>query len=139
MKRMKKGIESDIKNYYKKISKALPREGRRTLLPDIKTGVNSYLAEHPEANIEDVISYVGTPEDIAAEYYANQDGTKITKKIKASRLILTVVLSIVLFVMAVYICFMLYTFIKDVLYYPLYSAEELEMGKPFVVTETDLL
>ena len=129
MKRMKKGIAKELKKYYKQIAKALPQEGRRTLLPDIKAGVNSYLAENPEA----------TPEDIAAEYYANQDGTKITKKIKASRLILTVVLSIVLFVMAVYICFMLYTFIKDVLYYPLYSAEELEMGKPFVVTETDLL
>ena len=139
MKRMKKGIETDLKRHYKQIDKALPWEGRKDLLPGIKSGVNSYLAEHPEATIDDVIAYVGTPEDIAAEYYANQDGTKITKKIKASRLILTVVLSIVLFVMAVYICFMLYTFIKDVLYYPLYSAEELEMGKPFVVTETDLL
>lgn len=136
---MKKGIETDLKRHYKQIDKALPWEGRKDLLPGIKSGVNSYLAEHPEATIDDVIAYVGTPEDIAAEYYANQDGTKITKKIKASRLILTVVLSIVLFVMAVYICFMLYTFIKDVLYYPLYSAEELEMGKPFVVTETDLL
>ena len=139
MKYMKKGIETDLKRHYKQIDKALPWEGRKDLLPGIKSGVNSYLAEHPEATIDDVIAYVGTPEDIAAEYYANQDGTKITKKIKASRLILTVVLSIVLFVMAVYICFMLYTFIKDVLYYPLYSAEELEMGKPFVVTETDLL
>ena len=139
MKYMKKGIETDLKRHYKQIDKALPWEGRKDLLPGIKSGVNSYLAKHPEATIDDVIAYVGTPEDIAAEYYANQDGTKITKKIKASRLILTVVLSIVLFVMAVYICFMLYTFIKDVLYYPLYSAEELEMGKPFVVTETDLL
>ena len=139
MKYMKKGIETDLKRHYKQIDKALPWEGRKDLLPGIKSVVNSYLAEHPEATIDDVIAYVGTPEDIAAEYYANQDGTKITKKIKASRLILTVVLSIVLFVMAVYICFMLYTFIKDVLYYPLYSAEELEMGKPFVVTETDLL
>ena len=139
MKRMKKGIAKELKKYYKQIAKALPREGRRTLLHDIKAGVNSYLAENPEATVDDVIAYVVTTEDIAAEYYANQDGTKITKKIKASRLILTVVLSIVLFVMAVYICFMLYTFIKDVLYYPLYSAEELEMGKPFVVTETDLL
>ena len=139
MKYMKKGIETDLKRHYKQIDKALPWEGRKDLLPGIKSGVNSYLAENPEATVDDVIAYVVTPEDIAAEYYANQDGTKITKKIKASRLILTVVLSIVLFVMAVYICFMLYTFIKDVLYYPLYSAEELEMGKPFVVTETDLL
>ena len=139
MKSKENDVQTEIETSFQQIAKALPREGRRTLLPDIKAGVNSYLAENPEATVDDVIAYVVTPEDIAAEYYANQDGTKITKKIKASRLILTVVLSIVLFVMAVYICFMLYTFIKDVLYYPLYSAEELEMGKPFVVTETDLL
>ena len=89
---MKKGIETDLKRHYKQIDKALPWEGRKDLLPGIKSGVNSYLAEHPEATIDDVIAYVGTPEDIAAEYYANQDGGNITKKIRIGWKIVIIVL-----------------------------------------------
>ena len=92
MKYMKKGIETDLKRHYKQIDKALPWEGRKDLLPGIKSGVNSYLAEHPEATIDDVIAYVGTPEDIAAEYYANQDGGNITKKIRIGWKIVIIVL-----------------------------------------------
>lgn len=108
---MKNNLEKELDKYYRQISKALPREGRNTLLPDIKAGVNAYLAENPEATIEDVVAYVGTPECIAGEYYANQDSTKITREIKASSVILTVVISIVTFVLTVYIGFMLYTFV----------------------------
>ena len=92
MKYMKKGIETDLKRHYKQIDKALPWEGRKDLLPGIKSVVNSYLAEHPEATIDDVIAYVGTPEDIAAEYYANQDGGNITKKIRIGWKIVIIVL-----------------------------------------------
>ncbi len=135
---MKTNIERDLKGYYKEISKALPKDGRKTLLPDIKAGVNSYLAENPDAAIDDVIAYVGTPECIAGEYYANQDGTKITREIKASRLILTIVISIVMFVLVIYIGFMLYTIVKDVLGFPTYRGDVVEIGRPFDVTETDL-
>lgn len=81
-----------LDNYFDRIAKALPREGRRTLLPDIKDGVESYLAENPDATVDDVIAYVGTPEDIAAEYYANQDGGNITKKIRIGWKIVIIVL-----------------------------------------------
>ena len=64
-------MENDLEKFYKEIEKALPRDGRKTLLPDVKVGVNSYLAENPEATFDDVVSYVGTPECIANEYYAN--------------------------------------------------------------------
>jgi Predicted membrane protein len=81
-----------LDNYFDRIAKALPRKGRKTLLPDIRAGVESYLAENPEAGIDDVVSYVGTPEDIAAEYYSNLDGGEITKEIKVGRKIAVIVL-----------------------------------------------
>jgi hypothetical protein len=64
-------MENDLEKFYKEIEKALPRDGRKTLFPDVKAGVNSYLTENPEATFDDVVSYVGTPECIANEYYAN--------------------------------------------------------------------
>ena len=91
MKSSNNDIEKELNEFYKKISKVLPQDGRKTLLPDIKTGVDSYLVENPEATIDDVISYVGTPECIANEYYANQDGKQLTKEIKIGKKILMIV------------------------------------------------
>ena len=138
MKTKENSIEKDIEKYFKEVSKALPQEGRKSLLPDIKAGVDSYLVENPGATIDDVISYVGTPECIANEYYANQEGTKITREIKTSRLILTVIISVVLLVMVIYIGFMLHAVIKDVLGIPAYYEEVLEIDLPFEVSDSDM-
>ena len=92
MKSKENDGQTEIETYFQQIAKALPREGRKTLLPDIRAGVESYLAENPEAGIDDVVSYVGTPEDIAAEYYSNLDGGEITKEIKVGRKIAVIVL-----------------------------------------------
>ena len=74
-----------MKKYYKEIARALQRNGQKTLLPGIRAGVDSYLAENPDAAIDDVIAYVGTPECIANEYYANQDGRELTKEMKVGK------------------------------------------------------
>ena len=92
MKSKENDVQTEIETYFQQIAKALLREGRKTLLPDIRAGVESYLAENPEAGIDDVVSYVGTPEDIAAEYYSNLDGGEITKEIKVGRKIAVIVL-----------------------------------------------
>ena len=81
-------MEKDLDNYYKQIAKALPAGGRKALLPGIREGVEAYLAENPDATMDDVIAYVGTPECIAGEYYANQDGREITEEIKVGKKIL---------------------------------------------------
>ena len=122
MKYMKKGIETDLKRHYKQIDKALPWEGRKDLLPGIKSGVNSYLAEHPEATIDDVIAYVGTPEDIAAEYYANQDGGNITKKIRIGWKIVIIVL----------ICLL----IAELIFAAVIVTDMIISGNGYFVTET---
>ena len=137
---MNKGIEKGLKKYYREVARALPRDGRETLLPDIKAGVDSYLAENPEARLDDVIDYVGTPECIAGEYYANQDGTKITKKIKAGRIILIGVVSVVLAALLFLTGFTLFALIKGILGTPAYSVTELEIGPVFEdVTPSNLL
>ena len=102
MKSKENDVQTEIETYFQQISKALPREGRKTLLPDIRAGVESYLAENPEAGIDDVVSYVGTPEDIAAEYYSNLDGGEITGEMKIGRKIVVIIL---LFVLAAAVIF----------------------------------
>ena len=109
-------MRKDLKKYYREIARALPPEGRKTLLPGIRSGVASYLAENPQATLEDVASFVGTPEGIANDYYyANQDGRKITRKINASRRRLTVFSVLVLAALALFIGFLLFELAKSVL------------------------
>ncbi len=108
-------MRKDLKKYYRDIARALPPEGRKTLLSGIRSGVASYLAENPQATLEDVAAYVGTPECIANDYYANQDGRKITRKINASRRRLTVFSVLVLAALALFIGFLLFELAKSVL------------------------
>ena len=137
---MNKGIEKGLKKYYREVARALPRDGRKALLPGIREGVEAYLAENPEARLDDVIAYVGTPECIAGEYYANQDGREITQKIKASRIILIGVVSVMLAALLFFTGFTLFALIKGVLGTPAYSITELEIGPVFEdVTPSNLL
>lgn len=115
MKSKENQREKDIRQYLRNVAKALPPEGRKTLLPGIRSGVASYLAEKPQATMEDVAAYVGTPECIANDYYANQDGRKITRKINASRRRLTVFSVLVLAALALFIGFLLFELAKSVL------------------------
>ncbi len=69
MKSKENQREKDIRQYLRNVAKALPPEGRKTLLSDIRSGVASYLAENPQATLEDVASFVGTPEGIANEVH----------------------------------------------------------------------
>jgi hypothetical protein len=132
---MKSDMQKELREFYRGIAKALPRDGRKTLLPDIKAGVESYLSENPDATIDDVIGYVGTPEDISNEYYANQDGKAITRKINVSRIILISVISVVGAALLLYLGFMLYALVHDRMTYPAYSVTE----PPVVVTRSDAL
>ena len=115
MKSKENQREKDIRQYLRNVAKALPPKGRKTLLPGIRSGVASYLAEKPQATMEDVAAYVGTPEGIANEYYANQNGRKITRKINASRRRLTVFSVLVLAALALFIGFLLFELAKSVL------------------------
>ena len=115
MKSKENQREKDIRQYLRNVTKALPPEGRKTLLSDIRSGVASYLAENPQATLEDVASFVGTPEGIANDYYANQDGRIITRKNNASRRILTVFSVLVLAALALFIGFLLFELAKSVL------------------------
>ncbi len=96
MKSKENQREKDIRQYLRNVAKALPPKGRKTLLPGIRSGVASYLAENPQATMEDVAAYVGTPECIANEYYANQDGRKITQEMRIGRKALLLFLAVLL-------------------------------------------
>ena len=104
MKNKEKSIEKETEAYYKKIAKALPREGQKALLPGIRAGVESFLSENPGATMEDVIAYVGTPEEISNDFSANRDGKAITEEIKVGgKLVWVILISlfVVIFVFAV--------------------------------------
>lgn len=103
MQQMKNNIEKDLKKYYHDIAKVLPLNRKKEFLINIKNGVNSYLADNPNATIDDVIAFIGEPEDIADEYYANKTGEEIVKGIKISKkivfsVIVTLVLGLIIYI-----------------------------------------
>lgn len=123
-----------LDNYFDRIAKALPRKGRKTLLPDIKDGVESYLAENPDATVDDVIAYVGTPEDIVSEYYANLDGREISKEIKIGRKLVIILL---LFLLALAVIFGI-TLAAMLVYNYCFPHEMIDLGTVKVITNSDL-
>lgn len=103
---MKNNLKKELDKYYHDISKALPRNRKKEFLTDIKNGVNSYLADNPEATIDDVITFIGEPKDIADEYYANETGEEITKGIKIGKkivfsVIIVLVIAIIIYIIAI--------------------------------------
>ena len=100
---MKDNFEKELKKYYHDISKALPRERKKEFLADIKKSVNSYLANNPEATIDDVITFIGNPKDIADEFYANETGEKITKELKFGKKIVFGVIIVLILAFIIYI------------------------------------
>ena len=95
-------MEKQLNGFYREIAMALPQDGRKTFLPGIKAGIDSFLADDPDATIDDVISYFGTPECIANEYYAIRDGRQLTKESKTGKNIWMIVLVSLLLVVFIF-------------------------------------
>lgn len=105
---MNNTIEKDLEKYYHDVSKALAcsTKKKQNIISCLKKGVQSYLADNPNATIEEIIEYLGKPNDIADEYYSNETGKEITKNIKTGRKILfcvvvSLVLALVVYIMAI--------------------------------------
>lgn len=102
---MKNNIEKDLKKYYHDISKSLTfnRKKKQNIINTIKMNIKSYRENNPNANIDEIINYFGTPNDIAESYYDTETAGDISTRIKLSRKILICTVSALTLVLLIYI------------------------------------
>lgn len=89
-----------LKSYYREISAWLPCGGRlkREIMCRIRSNVVAYLAENPDANMEEIEYRFGAPKEIAAAYVSDLDAGELLAALRVRRRIVAAVLAAVMFV-----------------------------------------
>lgn len=82
-----------LAKYYRSIRANLPCPWglKQKILREIKSSINSYLIENPDADIHCIAQQFGTPAEITASYLDEMDPQKLAKQIKVSKRIITTV------------------------------------------------
>ena len=110
---MNKAIKAEVRAYLRKIRKALPGSfnTKRAVASTLKSQIENYIEDNPDATIDDVIERFGTPETIANEFDVTEFGAEI-KKYKLKTLILSV-LAVVLIALCLWLTIALIESLKD--------------------------
>lgn len=100
----------ELKSFYRKIRQLLPCSGKmkRSLMESIHTTVESYLQEHPNADMAEIEAAIGTPGGIATACVENTGTEIILKKLLVRRRILTIITSAILVAFILWIAALLY-------------------------------
>ncbi|MDO4608782.1 MAG: DUF6120 family protein [Clostridia bacterium] len=105
-----KQINKDLSKYYRSISKGLLGgfKDKRRMLADLKCRVNDFLADNPNAKINNIEKHFGTPQSIYEEFNAcltgdEVKGEKSKKTLKHIALGVSIAAAIAVIVAVVYI------------------------------------
>ncbi len=92
---MTKNLNNGLKKYYREIGKSLScsNKEKERILDSIKSSVECYLFENPDASIDDILKKFGSAKEIAEEYYNNESTEDISTKIKIKKKILVCVVA----------------------------------------------
>ncbi|MBQ3016021.1 MAG: hypothetical protein IJD79_04495 [Clostridia bacterium] len=94
---MNKAIKAEVRAYLRKIRKALPGSfnTKQAVASTLKSQIENYIEDNPDATIDDVIERFGTPETIANEFDVTEFSAEI-KKYKLKVLVLSIVSILIL-------------------------------------------
>lgn len=92
-----KANDRALKRYYRDIRSWLPcsRKNEKRILEQIRSSVEGYLEQNPEADINRVQTEFGSPQTIAASYVENMGAAEILKDLRLRRRIFAAVASAV--------------------------------------------
>ena len=95
----------NIKQYYRQISRHLSCANRRKkqIIEDIRSGVESFLEENPEADISVVIERFGTPEQITEGYLNEMDTGEMRKCLNTHKRVLGVLITVAAAALAIWL------------------------------------
>jgi hypothetical protein len=79
----------EIRNYYRDIQRRLPYvpKEKKKYLQMLRQSMDSFLADHPSAAIEDIYEEFGTVEQICTEYKDNLSSEQLTGSIRRTKMI----------------------------------------------------
>ena len=94
-----------IKQYYRQISRHLSCANRRKkqIIEDIRSGVESFLEENPEADISVVVERFGTPEQITEGYLNEMDTGEMRKCLNTQKRVLGVLITVAAATLAIWL------------------------------------
>lgn len=83
----------DLNKYFSSVRRQLPctRKQKKALLRRLRTGVQTFLLERPDATMSEIEKRFGTPQQIAATYITEMEPQEISQKLKTKRVIVSVV------------------------------------------------
>lgn len=86
--------EKELKNYYSQISRLLlcGRKQKKDFLCQLEENVSEYLADTPDAAMEDIEKAFGTPESIGDSFTVNTDSLRLRKQIQIKKLLIVAVI-----------------------------------------------
>lgn len=85
-----------LNQYYKQIQRKLPCSitYKKRLIHELRGSVDSYLKEHPNADISAIEMHFGTPEQISTAYSSEMGTSDIIKKYRTRKHLITIVASV---------------------------------------------
>lgn len=94
----------ELKQYYRQIGGWLPCGGRlkKQMMSNIRSTVEGYRDEHPEADFAAIQTHFGTPQQIAASFVDEMGTEELLYKLRVRNRIIKIVLLCVCAVVAIY-------------------------------------
>ncbi len=88
------------KKYLRRVRSVLPcsQKMKKRIMEQIRDEVSLFIADHPEADYNAVISRFGEPESIAASYVEGMGTADILKKFRIRKLVLSTIAIVLAFI-----------------------------------------
>lgn len=103
---MTKHDEAALRRYLRTVRGMLPcdRKQKRHILKELQCSVDTFLAEHPDADFSLLQAHFGTPDQIAASYLAGMDTPALLRAMRFRKWVVTIVGATVLAILLSWAC-----------------------------------
>lgn len=90
--------DKELKAYYSEISKSIvcSKKHKREFIDQIKSDVDCYIVENPEASVQEIKCCFGSADEIAKSFVSEYDSADIKKKLSIKKVVIIAVIVMVL-------------------------------------------
>lgn len=91
-------LQKELKEYYKELRSELPGSAkkRKAVIASLKSSIDCYIAENPDASFESIVESFGTAEEIANSNIEAEDSGTIRRQLGSKGEIALIVVAVLL-------------------------------------------
>lgn len=91
---MAKTNDCELKEYYARIANSVvcSRKQKNAFLKELKSNIEEFRLSNPQASVDDIKEFFGSPEQIAESFMENSDCIKLKKKLSVKKLVIIAVI-----------------------------------------------